>query len=32
MSDILESTVVIEPKKGLFQLDLKGIWQYRERR
>src|SRR5437870_1363527 len=30
MSDILESTVVIEPKKGLFQLDLKGIWQYRE--
>jgi lipopolysaccharide transport system permease protein len=30
MSGILQSTVVIEPKKGLFQLDLKGIWQYRE--
>ena len=25
-----QSTVIIEPKKGLFQLDLKGIWQYRE--
>jgi lipopolysaccharide transport system permease protein len=30
MSNITESTIVIEPKKGLFQLDLKGIWQYRE--
>ena len=30
MSNLTESTVVIEPKKGLFQLDLKGIWQYRE--
>jgi len=30
MSAVTQSTVVIEPKKGLFQLDLKGIWQYRE--
>ncbi len=30
MSNITESTIVIEPKKGLLQLDLKGIWQYRE--
>src|SRR4029077_12763828 len=30
MSTTTQSTVVIEPKKGLFQLDLKGIWQYRE--
>jgi lipopolysaccharide transport system permease protein len=30
MSNITESTIVIEPKKGLFQLDLKRVWQYRE--
>jgi lipopolysaccharide transport system permease protein len=30
MSAVTQSTVVIEPKKGLFQLNLKGIWQYRE--
>jgi len=30
MSTTTQSTVIIEPKKGLFQLDLKGIWQYRE--
>src|SRR5215510_10831281 len=30
MSAVTQSTVVIEPKKGLFQLDLKGVWQYRE--
>src|SRR5215468_189625 len=30
MSTTTQSTIIIEPKKGLFQLDLKGIWQYRE--
>lgn len=24
------TTVIIEPSKGLFSLDLKGLWQYRE--
>ena len=27
---ITEPTVVIEPRKGLFHLDLKSIWEYRE--
>ena len=30
MSNVPESIVIIEPKKGLFQLDLNGIWQHRE--
>jgi len=30
MNNVPESIVIIEPKKGLFQLDLKGIWQHRE--
>src|SRR3954469_24796318 len=30
MNNIVESTVIIEPRSGLFQLDLRGIWQYRE--
>jgi lipopolysaccharide transport system permease protein len=27
---IIEPTVVIEPRKGIFHLDLKSIWEYRE--
>lgn len=30
MAALIESTTIIEPKKGLFQLDLRGIWLYRE--
>ena len=30
-ADVLEHpTVVIEPRKGLFDLDLKSLWQYHE--
>jgi lipopolysaccharide transport system permease protein len=29
-SQITEPTVVIEPRRGLFHLDLKSIWEYRE--
>ena len=30
MNNTAESTVIIEPHRGLFHLDLRGIWQYRE--
>ena len=30
MNNVAESIVIIEPKKGLFQFDFKGIWQHRE--
>ena len=30
MNDSAESTVIIEPRKGLFHLDLRAIWHYRE--
>jgi lipopolysaccharide transport system permease protein len=29
-SILIEPTVIIQPSKGLFQLDLKAIWQHRE--
>jgi lipopolysaccharide transport system permease protein len=30
MSVATEPTVIIQPTRGLFQLDLKAVWQYRE--
>jgi lipopolysaccharide transport system permease protein len=30
MTQALQTVVVIEPKKGLFHVDLRAIWQYRE--
>lgn len=30
MNHPVETTVIIEPRTGLFQLDLKELWQYRE--
>src|SRR6476646_12141710 len=30
MENVTENIVIIEPRKGLFHLDLKSIWNYRE--
>ena len=27
---VRKPTVVVEPKRGLFQLELQAVWQYRE--